>query len=112
MGSNTTFSSLIKTQDGRVFAVGQQVVKEDVPVLNPDGSEKTDSNGNTVTRTQDKTVDIIETDQEILNNISRKINKNRSSSLENLNELSLFLDEKSAEQNSRQTNNPDFGILD
>jgi len=110
--TNKTFSSLIKTQDGRVFAVGKQTVKKDVLVRNDDGSIKTDSNGNDVTRVEEESVDIIETGEAILNNISRNIDKNKTSKLENLNELSILLDDKAIEQNRRVNNNPDRGILD
>lgn len=97
--TNKTLNSLIKTESGEVFAVGQEVVKEDVVVKNEDGTVKVDSNGNDVTRIEERVIDIVESDPKVLNNIARQIENDKGDKLENLSELNTFLDEKTRQLN-------------
>lgn len=99
-GTNKTFSDLIKTDSGEIFAIGQRVEKVDVPVLNEDGSIKLDSNDkNALTRVEERVVDIVESDPKILNNIARQIEDDEGNKLENLNDLNNFLDVKTRQLN-------------
>ena len=99
--TNTTYSDLIKTDNGEVFAIGQRVVKKDVPVRNEDGTIKLDDKKRDVTRVEEQVIDVVESDPKILNNIARQIENQNGDKLENLNELTLFLDSRTEELNTK-----------
>lgn len=89
--TNKTYSSLVRTDNGDIFAIGQEVVKENVPLFNDDGTPQVDSNGNQKTVAREKAVPIVETDKKVLNNISRNIENKDGEKLKNLSELDVLM---------------------
>lgn len=90
--TNVTYSDLIRTQNGDVFAIGQKTIKERVPRTNDDGTIQEDSNGNQLFDTVERVVeDFIETDKKVLNNISRLIENDKGKKLQDLNDLDKLL---------------------
>jgi len=90
--SNVTYSDLIRTQNGDVFALGQRVIKEQVPILDEEGNPAIDDDGVPRTRTEERVIeDFIETDKKVLNNISRLIENDNGKKLKDLNDLDKLL---------------------
>lgn len=115
--TNVTYTDLIKKENGQVFAVGKQVIKESVPVMidGEDGKQvqKTDSNGQPVTRVQERSVDVVEYSPRVVNNIVRLLQDKKGNSFENLNEASNFMDSLLLNSDSNtNTNSNTKGILD
>lgn len=91
--TNITYTDLIKTEDGKVFAVGKQVEKVSEPVLDVNGDPIETTSGQK-TKIVEKSVDVIEFDPRVINNISRLIEDGNGNSFDNLNQLSNFLDKE------------------
>lgn len=92
-GTNKTYTSLIRTKDGNIFALGQETVKENIPLYNADGSIQEDTNGNQKFTTRETAKPILEYDKALLNNIARKIKDKKDKPLNDLGQLNNFLDE-------------------
>lgn len=85
-GAKGIYTDLIKTDQGKVYALGQRMVEKEV--------EYKDQNGTPKTKFAKEAEYFIEYDLKVINNIARKIKNDEGDKLENATELSSFLETK------------------